>query len=138
MAIIGVSFSRINIEKKEMVKGKINISNNIVIKDVKEKDLAPGRSIDQKGLQFFFSFASKYEPNVAEIALEGDVLFVGTNKQAGEIAAAWKKDKKVEKELMAAVLNTALAKCNIEALILSQQLNLPPPIPLPKISAKKA
>ena len=38
---------------------------------------------------------------------------------------------------MAQVLNFVLAKCNIKALILSQDVNLPPQIPLPKLTTKK-
>jgi len=40
---------------------------------------------------------------------------------------------KVPKDIMSGVLNTVLTKCNIEALILSQKVNLPPPIPLPSV-----
>jgi len=43
------------------------------------------------------------------------------------------KDKKLPKEIMAGLLNTKLTKCNIQALILSQEINLPAPIPLPKV-----
>jgi hypothetical protein len=137
MAIIGVNFTKINVEKKDLAKGKININNNISIKDIKKKDLAPGKNINQKGLQFIFSFASKYEPKLAEIKLEGEVLFVGTNKVVEDVLKAWKKDKKPAKEIMTAVLNTALTKCNIQAIVLSQQVNLPPPIPLPRVGTKK-
>ena len=42
--------------------------------------------------------------------------------------------KKIAKDIMSRVLNAVLAKCNIEALILSQEVNLPPPIPLPKVT----
>ena len=38
---------------------------------------------------------------------------------------------------MSKVLNFVLAKCNIKALALSQDVNLPPQIPLPKLTAKK-
>ena len=34
---------------------------------------------------------------------------------------------------MAGLLNTILTKCNVQALILSQEVNLPPPIPMPKV-----
>ena len=40
------------------------------------------------------------------------------------------------KEVMEQVINTALNKSNVEALILSRDINLPPPIPLPKIKGK--
>jgi len=60
-------------------------------------------------------------------------LYVEEPKKAKEILSGWKKDKKLDKELMATLLNTLLVKCNVQALILSQQINLPPPIPLPKV-----
>ena len=55
-----------------------------------------------------------------------------------EILEKWKKDKKIDQEIMTPVLNTALTKCNIEALMLSQSMNMPPPIPLPKIQPSQA
>ena len=64
---------------------------------------------------------------------EGELLYMEEPKKAKEILADWKKDKKMPKELMAGLLNTILTKCNVQALIISQQVNLPPPIPLPKV-----
>ncbi|MBI2659814.1 hypothetical protein HYX07_01495 [Candidatus Woesearchaeota archaeon] len=58
-------------------------------------------------------------------------------KKAKEILGNWKKDKKLPKEMMAGLLNTILTKCNVQALILSQQVNLPPPIPLPKVQVQQ-
>jgi hypothetical protein len=60
-------------------------------------------------------------------------------KKINSIMAEWKKEQKVDKDIMTPLLNTVLTKCNIQALILSQHVNLPPPIPLPKVdvSAKQ-
>ena len=52
-----------------------------------------------------------------------------------EIVKGWKKNKQVPKETMTEVLNTILARCNVSALMLSRDVNLPPPIPLPKVEA---
>jgi hypothetical protein len=38
---------------------------------------------------------------------------------------------------MVPVLNSILAKCNIQAIILTREVNLPPPIPLPKVQFKE-
>ena len=133
MSIVGFNFSKIVAERKEMGKGNINIKNNVVVKEVKERDLALGTD-KQKALQFLFEFSSKYEPNVANILLEGDVLLIEDSKRSKEILDEWKKSKKVNREVMGAVLNTVLNRCNIQALILSQDINLPPPIPLPKLT----
>ena len=40
-------------------------------------------------------------------------------------------------EVMAQVINSVLTKSNIQALILSRDVNLPPPIPMPKVNMKQ-
>lgn len=138
MPTIGFSFTKIKVERKEdIISGKVNISNNISIKDIVKKDMSLGGS-KQEGLKFVFEFTSKYSPDVCSINLNGNVLYLEDKKKVEEILSNWKKDKKVAPDVMTAVLNTALTKCNIQALILSQELNLPPPIPLPKVEQKQS
>jgi len=90
---------------------------------------------DQKGLKFTFEFVSKFEPKVGSITLLGNVLVMEETKKVQESLSTWKKSKSVNKEIMHEVLNAILAKCNVEALVLSREVNLPPPIPLPKVEA---
>jgi len=135
MTIIGSSFTKINVEKKSPAKGKISIKNNASIKSVEEYPM-PSQA-KQKGLRFTFAFVSKYEPKIAEISLEGNVILLMEAKKGEEVLASWKKDKKIPQEVMTSVLNTALTNCNIQALILSKDVGLPPPIPMPKIKAEQ-
>ena len=137
MTIVGFNFTSINAEKNGAVKGKVNINNNVSIKDVEEKDLSLGPN-KQQALRFIFEFISKYDPNVGSISLAGDVLFIEEAKKIKEILDGWKKNKKLPKEVTSRVLNTILGKCNVQALILSEQVNLPPPIPLPKVQVGEA
>jgi len=132
MAIVGFNFTKINVERKEMQKGKINISNNVAIKDVKPTDISLGKE-KQDALKFTFEFTSRFEPKIGSILLGGDLLYLGDANKIKEVNEGWKKDKRVPKEIMGSILNTILAKCNIQALILSQEVNLPPPVPLPKV-----
>lgn len=132
MTILGFNFSEIKVSRKEGVKGKVNIKNNVTIKDVQERNLDFGDK-SQSALKFIFEFSSKYDPNLGEIVLVGDVLFMDSSGKVKEILDGWKKDKGVPKDVMTGILNTVLTKCNIEALILSQKVNLPPPIPLPSV-----
>ena len=133
--IVGFNFTKMSAERHEGVRGKININNNVSIKNVEEKNLALGKE-KQNTLNFTFEFISKYEPKLGEILLGGDVLFMADPKKAKEILDGWKKDKKIPKDTMTAILNTVLAKCNIQALIISRDINLPPPIPLPKVESE--
>ncbi|MCH8067211.1 MAG: hypothetical protein IIC69_01380 [Nanoarchaeota archaeon] len=137
MTIVGFNFTKIEGEKKDMIKGKININNNVHINKVEEKDLALGNQ-KQKVLSFNFEFTAKYDPNVGSIKLTGNVLYMEDSKKVKDILDGWKKDKKLPKEVMPNILNTVLNKCNIQALILSEQINLPPPIPLPKLQPAQA
>lgn len=134
--IVGFGFTKLSAEKNEQVKGKIDINNNVSIKDVVEDNLSLGKD-KQSVIKFLFEFTSNYEPSVGKILFEGEVLYLEEPKKIKEILTSWKKDKKLSKELMAGLLNTVLTKCNVQALILSQEVNLPPPIPMPKVQIQQ-
>jgi hypothetical protein len=134
MTIVGFNFTKIEAERKEGIKGKINVNNNVAIKEVEEKKISLAND-KQKVLSFTFEFTAKYDPNIGSIKFVGNVLFMEETKKAKELLDGWKKDKKLPKEIMPIILNTVLNKCNIQALILSEQINLPPPIPMPKLQA---
>ena len=134
--IVGFGFTKLSAEKKEAAKGKIDINNNVSIKDIKEDSFSFG-SNKQNVIKFIFEFTSKYEPSVGNILFEGELLYMEDPKNTKEILSSWKKDKKIPKEIMGGLLNTILTKCNVQALILSQEVNLPPPIPMPKVQLQQ-
>jgi hypothetical protein len=136
MTIVGFNFTKINAEKRN-AGGKINISSNVTIKTVEESKLNFGNKT-QTPLVFNFEFVCKYEPDVGHIMLEGEVISLENEKSAKEVVKLWKKDKKkVAPEIMQPVFNTILSRSNIEAVILSRDMNLPSPIPLPKVESKQ-
>ena len=132
MTVVSFNFTKIEAEKKSVGKGKININNNVRIEKVEEKDLSLGNQ-KQKVVSFTFEFTSKYDPDVGNIKLVGNVLYMEDAKKVKEILDGWKKDKKIPKDIMARILNVVLNKSNVQALILSENVSLPPPIPLPKV-----
>ena len=135
--IVGFGFTKLSAEKHESPKGKIDINNNVSIKDVQESNFSFGKEKQQNVLKFMFEFTSKYEPSVGTILFEGELLYLEEPKKTKEILSSWKKTKEIPKELMAVLLNTILTKCNVQALILSQDVNLPPPIPMPTVQMKQ-
>ncbi len=137
MGVIGFNFTKMIVEKKEGTsKGKISISNNVNISSVEELDIKTGIK-DQTGLKFGFEFLSKYDPNIGKIQINGEVVHLGNADEAKKIVAEWKKNKKLSPDVAENVMNTILSKCHVEALILSRDINLPPPVQLPKITSKK-
>ena len=132
MTIVGLQLSRINVEKHAPAKGKISVNNNVAVKDVEKTDLTFGTS-KQDALKFTFEFKAAYEPKIATMTFEGTVTYFDTPAVIDSIQKGWKKDKKVPSEVMTPVLNSILTRCNVEALLLSREINLPPPIPLPRV-----
>lgn len=134
MTVIGFSFTKMLVEKIAPIKGKVSINNNVGIKGLEETKL--NINSDRKALKLDFEFTSTYEPNIGKILLTGEVIYLVDKAKAEEAVKNWKKNKKIEKDMMTKVLNNVLAKCNIQALIMSKDMNLPPPIPLPKVGEK--
>lgn len=135
MTVIGLGFNKLVVEKSAPLKGKVSIKNDAAVKNVEKIDLTMAGA-KQDALKFSFEFKSLYEPNFAHITLTGDLVWVDKPETNEKILKEWKKDKAVPKEVMNPVLNAILSKSNVEALILSREMNLPSPIPLPKVELK--
>lgn len=133
--IVGFSFNKIIVEKTGAIKGKVNITNNVAILEVDKTPLNFG-SNKQEALKFNFEFKAEYTPKVGRILLNGDILYLADEQQTKNVLDEWKKKKQVPKDVMEVIINNVLSKCNIEALVLSREINLPPPIPLPRLQTK--
>lgn len=136
MPIIGFNFTKLSVEKKNKLVGQLKVKNRFLITNVEATELALGKS-KQKVLNFSFSFTSKYEPAIGDLVFEGEVLFLAEPKTITEAISEWKKDKKMLPEIGKEVVNVALNKCSIEALILSRDINIPPPVPLPNLQSEQ-
>ncbi len=129
MPIIGFNFEKINAEKNNQITGKIDIKNNLSIKNVEQEKLSLGKS--EEVLKFSFEYVTDYEPNIGKVSLIGNVLYMEDPKKIKEILDTWAKDKSVPKDIAPQVFNAILGRCNIKGLNLSQEINLPPQIRLP-------
>jgi len=132
MAIVGFNFTKILVEKKSGIKGKVDIKNNVSVKNVESEDLPLGNS-KNKALKFSFEFSSEYSPAMGQILFNGELLYMSDPSSQDDILKSWKKSKEVPKDTLSEILNTILMRCNVEALVLSRDVNLPPPIPMPKV-----
>lgn len=135
MTVIGFNFNKISIERLGSKQGKLTISNNVSLQNVSEAKIPFGDD-KSKCVKIDFKFESKYEPKVADIILEGDFIYMLPKETADKVLASWKDKKAIDKELLSPMMNAILNKANVEALILSKELNLPSPIPLPKVNVQ--
>ncbi len=133
MPIIGFNFDKIQAEKLQDVKEKIEIKNNLGIKDIIQ-DKLPVEGLDNV-LKITFEFNLEYTPNIGNIILNGHLLYTEDSKKIKDILKDWKKDKKVQTPILELLLNAVLQRCHIKALTMAQELALPTHIQLPSIRA---
>ncbi len=129
MSIVGFNFEKIMIEKTGKVNSDLKIKSNLSITDVDQEKLNVTSSGDV--IKFNFEYTADYAPSVGKIQLLGNLLYMEDKEKVKKLLDDWKKDKKLPKPLMAQIFNTILAKSNIKALSLTQEVNLPPHIKLP-------
>ena len=127
--IISLSFNKISMERGKKPQGKLSIKTNININDIKkEKTITKNKDI----LGFDFTFDIFYEPKFANLSFWGNVLMLVDSEESKQILKEW-KNKKISENIKNLLFNTIFMKCNIKALQLEENLNLPAHIPLPRI-----
>ena len=99
-----------------------------------EEQLTIGPS--EEILKFIFEFSVNYG-TAGDTLLEGHVVYMDSPEKIKEYLSSWEKDKSIPTDIMSQILNTILFKCNVKALNLSQEVNLPPHIQLPRVKPNK-
>jgi hypothetical protein len=136
MGIIGFSFIKFNCERKGGAKGSIDVKHNISIDNVAKTDLNIGTTKSQV-LKIEFSFDVLYGSDLGKIGIVGDLIYTDTKEIVDETFKTWESDKKLTETVHKEVYKFIYGKTIVKALELSDALNLPSPIPLPKISFEK-
>lgn len=129
MAVVGFGFTSISASRGKPYRGSVNINNNVSVTSIEEAKLSGANN----ALRFGFEFTTRYDPEIGSITLQGSVLYLA-GERSKQILKDWKNTKKLPNDIAPEILNTILSKANIEALMLSKELNLPPPIPMPRVS----
>ena len=133
MTIVKINLHKVVANRNLEAKGgQININNNVSLKNVEELSFAVE---GKKGLKFTFAFNCDYQPDLGKIEVEGQVLYVNDEAKIKEIKSGWEKNKSIPQEVMEQIINAALHKGNIQAIKISEEVNLPSPLPLPKVKA---
>jgi len=133
--IVNFLLEKINVEKKKDIVGNVEVKNNTKITNITELALdALGKK--QNALNINFSFTITYEPNLAAIVIEGRVVDLLDEKEEKTILSTWKKEQKIDPKYSTPWMNAILARCNVKALSLGNDINLPPHIPFPRLAQK--
>lgn len=132
MAVISFSFTSLHAEIKQSVKGRIKIGNNVTINSVDKADINFADA-SKMGVKVGFEYKSSYDPDIGNVVIKGNVVYLHEAKKVQELLDVWAKDKKIPTDAAKEVMTAVLDRSNIEALILSRDVGLPSPVPLPKV-----
>ncbi len=137
MAVIGFGFSKFNCERgsKSLQSGSIEINHSLHIDNVEIAPLNVGGSKSDV-LKVDFSFDVSYGLEVGKISISGDIIYTDTKEIVEETMKTWTTSKKLTTMVAEQVHKFIYSKAIIKALELSDSLNLPAPIPLPKVQIK--
>jgi len=135
MSVIGFNFTKIAAQKLSNKTGKVQVNNNIAIKNIEQTNF--GADEKRKAIRVVFRYDGVYEPKIAHMQFEGDILLMMEKKEAEELVKGWEEKKAPVKSLSGA-MNHVLERCTIEGIILARDMNLPSPVPFPKVNAKNA
>lgn len=114
-----ISAERFLDAEKPIPNLKIGTNINLVKINKKEENL----------LEIPFVFTANYTPLVAKISLKGEVYVRGSKEELKKIQKEYKEGKLPLSDIVQSVSNVSF----IESVIVCRSLNIPPPMPLPKI-----
>lgn len=133
MQVIGFNIEKIEAEKNIQEIKEVRVKYNTNIKKVAIEELNIGKK--QEVLKVNFEFKVEYDPNIGSIFFSGHILILEDPKKARSIVDEWEKEKSTTSQFSLQMINIVLVRANIKALIMAQELNLPPHIPLPRVTA---
>ena len=136
MPVVGFTFTKFHAEKKRSPEGKLKINYNLSIKEVEKKELSFGTQKHQGvrfGMELSVSYLDDKDTDVGSLLTAGDVMFVEEEAAIKDILDAWKKGKKIDKEIMKQIFNASQNRSSIQAIVLSKDIGLAPPIQLPSV-----
>jgi len=127
--IVGLVIDSIEGNRKKDATGNIKISSNQKLKTVEKAGINIPNA--EKTLSIKFEFETKYEPDIGNIKLGGQLLY--QSDEADKILDGWKKERKLPKKVALEILNAIFRRCLLRTAFYAEELRLPPPLQLPVI-----
>lgn len=105
----------------------VSISSNLTLTD------AYGSNNNNIFIEFVF--CCNYTPNVCSLKIEGVFIYDGPEKE--EILNEWKEKKRLDTGRFLFIHNAILYRCFVEAVGVSNDINVPSPVSMPAVSPKR-
>jgi len=120
--------------KRENVpqKGEIKVNSTPRITSAKLITLP---SITKKVLALNFDFVTTYSPDIGEVKISGEVLYV--HEDNPKILKQWQAKKSLPEQTNIEVLNHLFRQCLLKVANIADDLQLPPPLAIPRVAPKQ-
>ncbi|MCK4808581.1 MAG: hypothetical protein KAS90_03090 [Candidatus Aenigmarchaeota archaeon] len=131
--ILNIMIDSMSCEKKKQPFGPIQISSNNQITGISKTKMMDGSD----GIAVNFRYTTQYkgkDEDIGSIDLSGKVFYNGENFE--KIADMWDTEKKLDPSESVNIINIILSEASVAAVIVANQMRLPPPIPLPRAKGK--
>jgi hypothetical protein len=144
MQIIGFNLTKISVEKNPEFK-RVPINTSIEFTSIEKDHLEILK--DKEALKLLFKFGiihgESKENNppagdeiLGNVNFEGAIILATEKDEAKEIQKSWKK-KKLGSAFQVPIYNFILRKCSPKAVALSDDIGLPPHMPIPQIKPQQ-
>lgn len=135
MPTVGFTINNITAKHIGEMPLALQIGHRVAITGVEEMDMP---ALGKKGLKLSFEFGTNYlddkKKPFGEISISGHLMFLAGN--TAEILMKWKKDKSLPEAVNLECINIVIKKCMSKAIVLSEEVGLPSPIPIPFAQAE--
>ncbi len=136
MTIAGFSFTKLLVEKKAAGKGNVTINSGINLVSADEISFVMGDA-KQKGIKVTFEYKNSFLPDIGTLTIGGEILYLSDQKKHDELMKLWEKRKGFTDAVTAELYDLVSVRCTVEAIHMSTTVGLPPPVPLPRFTAKQ-
>jgi len=130
MPIIGMTLNSMSAGRSKGPTGEVKVNSTPKITEVKEVNVS---TLDKKALNMKFEFVTKYSPDIGEIKIGGNLLYLA--EKNAPILKRWKEKKQIPEDTSVEILNHLFRRCLLKIANMAEDLQLPPPLQLPRVKA---
>ncbi|USG99833.1 hypothetical protein K1720_10165 [Thermococcus argininiproducens] len=137
MPVLGINITKVEMEKQGGIASKVEINLSPKIEEVRLGEIkTPSGKVN--GIEVLFTYQIGYRPDIARALISGMVFYLPPQKEKiDEILDNWERDKKVPPEMFAEIVNFITNEVTPMIMLISKEMRIPYPIPVPRVSIKQ-
>lgn len=137
MPVLGINITKVEMEKQGGMASKVEINLSPKVEEVRLGEIkTPSGKVN--GIEVLFTYQIGYRPDIARASISGMVFYLPPQKEKiDEILDNWEKEKKIPPEMFAEIVNFITNEVTPLLMLISKEMRIPYPIPVPRVSIKQ-